>query len=108
MMTCKSNEDGCNQTDIKGWDCFTQTIKAIEDQKDEHWTFRGQSQDWPLTTKLERALKSWCIPMAYGPRIEVKMQREFQRRYQGPDRDLVRRSFYCLALMQHHGAPTRL
>jgi hypothetical protein len=57
----------------------------------------------------ERGLQKWEIDMSYGPTIERQLQREFRRRYQDSDRDLVQENtFYCLALMQHHGAPTRL
>src|SRR5207249_3742322 len=42
-------------------------------------------------------------------RLESKLIRAFRRRYEGPDRDRVQDdSLYCLSLMQHHGAPTRL
>jgi hypothetical protein len=44
-----------------------------------------------------------------APVIEGKLIRDFRRKYSGPDRELVLKDIlYCLALMQHHGAPTRL
>jgi hypothetical protein len=67
------------------------------------WAFRGQGKDWPLTATIER--------YAIRPGVaEDYVMREFRRRAHQystsvprPDDDLE-----WLALMQHHGAPTRL
>lgn len=87
-----------------------------------YWMFRGQSnggqlkdcelkssKDCELKSSLERALDLNEIPLQNAHGVEKQLIREFQRRYEGDDRDLVVEDLlYCLALMQHHGAPTRL
>lgn len=71
------------------------------------WVFRGQSRsDWPLATSLER------LAPDDKPRNESEetLLSEFKRRahlYLGPH-DLPSDRLEWLALMQHHGAPTRL
>ncbi len=90
---------------VNSWSELNEVLKALEGK----WVFRGQTYDWPLTTSLERALKDWEIELRYGPEIERNLVREFRRRYHGEDRNLVAEdTLYCLALMQHYGAPTRL
>lgn len=72
------------------------------------WLYRGQKKDWDLQTRLERACEEFDL-LEYAAQIEFQLIREFMRRYKGNDRDLVRKdTLYYLALMQHHGAPTRL
>ena len=94
--------------EIGEWQEFIEAIEPLDDQ----WLFRGQrSQRWqpPLATTLGRGLGAWDIPLDQGPGVEKHLIREFRRHYVGPDRQLVTKdTLYCLALMQHHGAPTRL
>ena len=94
-------------TTISKWDQFASITLSQKGQ----WIYRGQRKDknWPLRTTLERALNNWSIDVANGPAIERQLVRDFRRRYRGGDQDRVDRdTLYCLALMQHHGAPTRL
>jgi hypothetical protein len=71
--------------------------------------FRGQGQDWPLDSSLHRLLARFGHPPSTALEIEHAMMREFRRRYSGPDeRRVVYDGMYCLAKMQHYGAPTRL
>lgn len=77
----------------------------------KNWFYRGQSQaEWPLTSSLERA-----IGVTHGSSWDWKdTERWMLRKFRGfahhylahppEDGDL----FEWLALMQHHGAPTRL
>lgn len=73
--------------------------------------YRGQSSaDWPLQTSLEREFKRCGIPDEYFLHKERSLLMEFRRRahlYTSdlPDPDDI---VGWLALMQHHGAPTRL
>ena len=75
------------------------------------WHFRGVLENWPLETALERAGRHWRIPMSDLPQIEKAMLREFKRAYP-PDASALapddNDTLAWLALMQHHGAPTRL
>ncbi len=77
------------------------------------WVFRGQRQDWDLTTTLERKLDKWGITggdyKKYATCIEQLMLRDFARKYRGEFKQLVNDDkLFCLSLMQHYGAPTRL
>src|SRR5262249_56298785 len=86
---------------------WTEFPRSVFDR--ETWIFRGQSEDRPLATTLERRLLSWGIDLTRGPAIERALLREFRRRLRGEEYTRVKDdTLYCLALMQHHGAPTRL
>ena len=105
-QTEKQDKDGFSTepiTDWKGFDCLLGTFQ------DGKWIYRGQSQDWPLTTSLERGLLNWGIRLSRGPSVQHQLIREFRRRLQGAELDdVMNDKLFCLALMQHHGAPTRL
>ena len=90
---------------IDSWTLFETTISKLKGE----WIFRGQSDDWQLTTSLERTLDDWEVGPNERPNVEHQMIRDFRRRYRGPDHALVQNdTLYCLTTMQHHGAPTRL
>ena len=67
------------------------------------WAFRGQGKDWPLASTIERYS---CQPGV----AEDYAMREFRRRIHHYSPSAPRRDddLEGLALMQHHGAPTRL
>ena len=93
-------------SEVAACDEFTDKLDALNSGA---WVYRGQSRDWPLASSLERRLKEWEIDLEKGADIERQLVREFRRRYRGDDQDDVGADkLYCLALMQHHGAPTRL
>ena len=73
------------------------------------WVFRGQKDScWGLASSLERAGDLHGIAPATRAATEAMMIREFSRRlhhYAGYD---TTAKDELLALMQHHGAPTRL
>ena len=72
------------------------------------WLFRGQPADRPLKTTLERACEKAGLGLKAAVGIEEQLIRDFRRRYSDSDAAVVRSDkLYCLALMQHHGAPTR-
>jgi hypothetical protein len=78
--------------------------------ENKEWVFRGVLNRHPLETTLERACKSWSIPLEELPRIEVEMIREIKRKAFGlgiplPNRDDC---IWWVSLMQHYGSPTRL
>ena len=80
--------------------------KKFVDRLSENWAFRGQvSTRWPLLTAIER---TDFIKLRKG--IEVEFVAEFQRgarNYLNKD-ELPEHLIEWLAMMQHHGAPTRL
>jgi hypothetical protein len=88
---------------------WTDFCDEVFDRDRKNWIFRGQSQDWTLTTKLERCLLNWGIELTRGSALERELVREFRRRLRGEEYTRAKdNKLYCLALMQHHGAPTRL
>lgn len=80
-----------------------------------HWIFRGASErdilgpPRSLSSSLERACLAGGMSMSNLPDIETEIIRDFRRKYDGNDRqDVETDTLYCLSLMRHHGAPTRL
>ena len=93
--------------EITSWQQFNKYV--LNELAPHGWTYRGQSKDWPLSTTIERALLGWDIDQKEAPRIEFQTMREFRRRIRDPLYERVHSdTLFCLALMQHHGAPTRL
>jgi len=91
--------------DIRTWSEFTDFVCSLSGE----WAYRGQTHDWPLRTSLERALNNWEVDLAEGPDVERQIIRDFRRRYRGEAEYRVNSdTLFCLALMQHYGAPTRL
>jgi FRG domain len=65
--------------------------------------------DWELKTAIERAMDNWGLNRKHATTIEFQTIREFRRRLREPEHRRVHEdTLFCLALMQHHGAPTRL
>lgn len=84
---------------------------VIESDQYKGWAFRGQSNaDWPLYSSLSRYLLGYKIHPDAWAQQESRILRIFKRKahllldHLPSDCD----SFEWLALMQHHGAPTRL
>lgn len=91
-------------------DEYIRFLKFIEREEfDTNWVFRAQGADYELETSLERAILRSNLSLTDAPLIEKTITREFGRWYNGSDCDLVRSdSLYCLSLLRHFGAPTRL
>lgn len=93
---------------LASWDAF---LKIITDTPYSNWAFRGHSNGaWPLASAISRYFRSFRIDRRAWPQQEGRILRIFKRKAQqfltqppAPDDD-----FQWLALMQHHGAPTRL
>jgi FRG domain-containing protein len=100
-----ADKDGFQQTTIKKFDDLFDHLKSLEGPS-KKWVYRGQSHCWPLTTTLERRL--WEIGGQRAGRNEQALVREFRRRIRGEHAKAGDDPLYWLALMQHHGAPTRL
>jgi len=97
-------EESGSLADLKSW--VRTTLKS-----DDGFVYRGQKVAWPLSTSLERACqKPDGVLSDDAPDLEKSCIREFRRRVHHYVRDVPRSSqrFELLALMQHHGAPTRL
>lgn len=92
--------------EISSW---TRLSRELESMSREWWLFRGQEDaSWPMTSTLTRELERRNIAPEYWSRSEMRAIRIFQRKahllLQRTPTDL----FEWVALMQHHGAPTRL
>jgi hypothetical protein len=75
------------------------------------WAFRGQQRSaWPLASSLTRWLSAFCADTSLWPLREERAIRIFRRKanIHLRERGLLEDELRCLALMQHHGAPTRL
>ena len=85
----------CAYQVIYCWEQFNEIIAEMPCLEDEQWLYRGQSDDWPLTTAIERAQDASII--------EFQTIREFRRRAREPQyRAVETDTLYCLSLMQHH------
>jgi hypothetical protein len=83
--------------------------QRVDSTRGSHWIFRGVAGYGTLQTSLELACKSAGVSRAYTPEVEWQIVREFRRHYAGPDQERVESDLlYCLGLMRHYGAPTRL
>lgn len=91
---------------IQSWRHFVDCVDALDG-----WAFRGQREgNWPLVSSLCRRLSSYCPDRSVWSEREARALRIFRRKahtYLG-DRSVLDDDLRCLALMQHHGAPTRL
>lgn len=93
---------------LHSWEDF---LKVISEPPYSDWAFRGHSDErWPLSSKLSRYFENFRVDRRRWPEQEERILRIFRRKAhlflnQPPDPD---DEFQWLALMQHHGAPTRL
>lgn len=75
------------------------------------WVYRGQrSADWELATSLERCVRREDISPEHVNSFERELLRDFQRVYHQYATHVPASTAIMewIALMQHHGAPTRL
>ena len=95
-----------NITTIESWLHFIQIVERYL----AGWAFRGQEDSaWPLSSTLSRYLKAY-VNQKYWIDQERRNLRIFQRKAHQFLTHIPSYSdtFEWLALMQHHGAPTRL
>jgi hypothetical protein len=93
---------------LASWEAF---LKLVVHAPYSNWAFRGERDErWPLYSSLSRYLQNFGVARAAWPEQEGRILRIFKRKAhqfldRPPDWD---DDFQWLALMQHHGAPTRL
>lgn len=93
---------------IQSWEEF---LDLISDSPYNNWAFRGQRDaSWELSTALSRYFLNYRINPKAWPEQEGRILRIFKRKAHQfldhpPQHD---DDFQWLALMQHHGAPTRM
>ena len=89
---------------------FADFIAGTETQPG--WAFRGEaSAQWPLVSSLTRRLQTYCNDdPTLWPLREQRALRVFRRKAHIylQERGALDDELRCMALMQHHGAPTRL
>lgn len=92
---------------VSSWQDF---LTQVESETLRGWAFRGQADaNWHLESSLTRRLKQF-VPQHRWAEQESRAIRVFKRKahYFLNDTTALSDDFRCLALMQHHGAPTRL
>jgi hypothetical protein len=93
---------------LKSWESF---LKVITSPPYTHWAFRGERDErWPLYSSLSRYFQNFGVSPKAWAKQEARILRIFKRKAhqflaKPPDPE---DDFQWLALMQHHGAPTRL
>jgi len=93
---------------LSSWEEY---LSMISDSPYQNWAFRGQRDaSAPLFSALSRHLMAFRVDARAWPRQEQRILRIFKRKATHflqhiPDRD---DDFQWFALMQDHGAPTRL
>jgi hypothetical protein len=93
---------------IESWEAF---LERITRPPYSHWAFRGERDErWPLYSSLSRYLQSFDVTPKAWPEQEARILRIFKRKaHQFLDKPpSLDDDFQWMALMQHHGAPTRL
>lgn len=91
---------------IQSWSQFNDYIATRDG-----WAFRGQADaGWPLLSALPRRLLQNGVPRGDWRQREERAIRIFRRKAHVylPDKSALDDDLRCLAMMQHHGAPTRL
>jgi hypothetical protein len=91
---------------VQSWSQFNEYIASREG-----WAFRGQCDaSWPLLSSLPRRLLQNNVPSDQWHQREERAIRIFRRKAHVylPDKSALDDDLRCLAMMQHHGAPTRL
>jgi len=94
---------------IKTWPALSDTYGKLA-STGQRWLYRGQGADFPLKPSLERALERFDLPIGELRQHEDRLLRHFKRNFHRYSSYLPSDSDKAewLALMQHHGAPTRL
>lgn len=91
---------------LSRWSEFVEHTDALQG-----WAFRGHvCADWPLVPSLTRRLQEFSPESRLWPLREARAMRVFRRKAHIylQDRTALDDDLRCLALMQHHGAATRL
>jgi FRG domain. len=91
---------------ITCWSEFVEHTDALQG-----WAFRGHgAAQWPLVSSLTRRLQLFSPDARLWPLREARAMRVFRRKAHNylPDRTALDDDLRCMALMQHHGASTRL
>jgi hypothetical protein len=103
--------DAVETVEVRSWQEFVETQQRLAGPRLRLWLFRGQDDPHSgLSTTLERALRRFGQGLAGQEELEQRLLREFRRHYHRYTEDVPSEddTLRWLALMRHHGAPTRL
>ena len=92
---------------LDNWDAIREVVSSLSPK----WIFRGQKESaWPLKSSFERAAEWAGCHSTKLRKIELDLFHQFRRRAHLYYEKVPKESSVLewLALMQHHGAPTRL
>lgn len=95
-----------NTVHINSWDEFVGLSSNLDG-----WAFRGHEDErWPLISSLTRYLDNFASNRNSWRAREERAIRIFRRKAHNylSESAVLDEDLRCLALMQHHGAPTRL
>lgn len=109
----KRKEDDFYYEPVSGWNELFERLKELTQEPYRKWIFKGLLSEWHLESTFDRAFYPSNINETdrqnNAIEIEKKLTRDFRRLYDGSDRQAVLSdTLYCISLMQHHGAPTRI
>ena len=112
-MRRREQNDGFYYELVTGWDELFRRLKEFTQEPYRDCIFKGLLSEWHLESTFDRAFYPSNINEANRQndaiKIEKELIRDFRRMYDGNDRQAVLKdTLYCISLMQHHGAPTRL
>jgi hypothetical protein len=108
VNSARMNTTAASERRVAAW---RELLDLFDSGTYRSWAFRGQPDaSWPLETPLARYLRRSGVRPEHWAAQEGRILRIFRRKAHlhlrvTPDE---RDSFEWLALMQHHGAPTRL
>lgn len=94
------------EVSVASWNEFMALSETLDG-----WAFRGQQDaGWPLISSLSRYLDAFIADKSSWRLREERAIRIFRRKAHNyiSDPAVLHNDLRCLALMQHHGAPTRL
>lgn len=108
MATRKRTRRSYRVSRLESWEAF---LNLVINPPYSNWAFRGERDErWPLYSSLSRYLQNFGVHPKAWPEQEGRILRIFKRKAhqfldKPPDPE---DDFQWMALMQHHGAPTRL
>lgn len=103
--------DWFTRKEVSTWSELYDCLKDYMEETEKQWAFRGHSKEcWGLETGIERLRRRFDVEWGDLPEYECKVLREFRRRAHiyHPNLPKLDDHLEWLALLRHHGGPTRL
>ena len=109
-MTKRKRNPAFRKKRIRKWADFDRFHQS-QLNRNHRWVYRGvRDSEWSAATSLERFADSWNLKRKRLPDVEEALVREFKRVFHHYSGHTIHNDdkLQWRALMQHHGAPTRL